>query len=442
MSVLVVCILQSRQVLAQQLAISRELTQKLKPNDSDSENDNMEYKEVIEINKSDDVNPWVNGIKPDKEVKDFVSGFRKYWQEHNQNIVNKDNIEFDDIKKVKETQEDPKVSPEKMKLSKQKKLRRNLKKEKVINIMPVNSTSSTSDWQVTIIKNETKDNDDVEKIFENLENKLSKKIKNKYGKVKEIAKEEKNKLKRIKSKRKMSKMDLTMKPISQKQIIDEALVESTMNMNEDDQEKSVESFQNIKNLNVDENTDVPIDINPNTFMQVETTNLASAIPDISVPDDNEEVFGEQRDLILEAFEDDDIAEDFRKDKQMVVDEDTPKDIDVTLPGWGSWAGTGIKPNKKRLILKMPPAPVRKDQNKGSLIINEKANLKIKPLLVSEVPFPFKTVKDYEASVRGPIGNTFVPERSFKKLIEPNITTKMGAIIEPITKSILMGQKSG
>lgn len=99
-----------------------------------------------------------------------------------------------------------------------------------------------------------------------------------------------------------------------------------------------------------------------------------------------------------------------------------------------------KRKRKRFIIKMPVKIPRRDENKGSLIINEKAQEKIRALQVSEVPFPFKTVKDYEASIRAPIGNTFVPETAFRRYIEPAVKTKMGAIIEPISKNVLIGKK--
>lgn len=183
-------------------------------------------------------------------------------------------------------------------------------------------------------------------------------------------------------------------------------------------------------------------IDPEKFMNPKTTNLDSALPDLMVEEDNAEN-NNQKNIIMEAFEDNDIVQDFSKEKQEDLDKDKPKDIDLNLPGWGSWAGTGINPKKqrkrKRFIVKMPEVLPRRDDNKGTLIINEKAEAKIKPHLVSEIPFPFKTVKDYEASIRAPIGNTFVPELAFRKYIRPAVETKMGTIIEPVTTSILMGK---
>ncbi|KAL7635936.1 UNVERIFIED_CONTAM: hypothetical protein RMT77_013753 [Armadillidium vulgare] len=58
-------------------------------------------------------------------------------------------------------------------------------------------------------------------------------------------------------------------------------------------------------------------------------------------------------------------------------------------------------------------------------------------MVSELPFPFAAVKDFEASIRQPIGRTFVPEVSHKKLIAPPVVQKMGTVIEPMGEECLI-----
>jgi U3 small nucleolar RNA-associated protein 14 len=53
-------------------------------------------------------------------------------------------------------------------------------------------------------------------------------------------------------------------------------------------------------------------------------------------EDDEEIV--QRDIICEAFEDDDIVDDFNKEKRNEIEKDKPKDINLSLPGWGAWGG--------------------------------------------------------------------------------------------------------
>ena len=38
--------------------------------------------------------------------------------------------------------------------------------------------------------------------------------------------------------------------------------------------------------------------------------------------------------------------EFAEDKQATIDAEQPKDIDLTVPGWGSWGGEGIELSKK------------------------------------------------------------------------------------------------
>lgn len=54
--------------------------------------------------------------------------------------------------------------------------------------------------------------------------------------------------------------------------------------------------------------------------------------------------------------------------------------------------------------------------------------------VHDLPFPFKSVKDYETSIRAPIGNTWVPQSAFMKFIQPSVLTRLGSIIEPMSET--------
>lgn len=117
---------------------------------------------------------------------------------------------------------------------------------------------------------------------------------------------------------------------------------------------------------------------------------------------------------------------------------------MRLPGWGNWAGPNIKKSKvkrknKLLILNFPKDAPRKDENKGDVIIFEGSNEKLKEHLVSELPYPFTSVKDFEASIRAPVGRTFVPENAHKRLIQPAVNTKIGKVIKPMTEDVLVKQ---
>lgn len=93
--------------------------------------------------------------------------------------------------------------------------------------------------------------------------------------------------------------------------------------------------------------------------------------------DNDE---QQKNLIAEAFEDDDVITSFQRKKQDEIDKEKPTDINLTLPGWGEWGGTNIKPSKKKqekFVIKGKPAPARKDSKLPHVILNSEANDKLK-----------------------------------------------------------------
>lgn len=110
--------------------------------------------------------------------------------------------------------------------------------------------------------------------------------------------------------------------------------------NETDGNVNVSRLKDILNATVEENT-TTADINPDNFIKPKgVTYLDGELPDIVVADENEET-DNQRNIMMEAFEDDDIAIDFEKEKATEIEKDTPKDIDLNLPGWGSWGGGNI-----------------------------------------------------------------------------------------------------
>lgn len=91
----------------------------------------------------------------------------------------------------------------------------------------------------------------------------------------------------------------------------------------------------------------------------------------------------QKELVARAFANDDVVAEFEDEKMAEIEEDGDKTEDLTLPGWGAWAGAGVKKNKnKKKILKVTKgidADKRKDANLSHVIINEKLNKKVKQI---------------------------------------------------------------
>lgn len=89
-------------------------------------------------------------------------------------------------------------------------------------------------------------------------------------------------------------------------------------------------------------------------------------------------------LVRKAFAgDDDVLEDFDREKNETVVEEGDKVVDNTLPGWGSWTGAGIskkeqKRNQGRFVTKVEGVQQdkRKDAKLERVIINEKRVKKV------------------------------------------------------------------
>nr|XP_019572570.1 PREDICTED: U3 small nucleolar RNA-associated protein 14 homolog A isoform X2 [Rhinolophus sinicus] len=143
---------------------------------------------------------------------------------------------------------------------------------------------------------------------------------------------------------------------------------------------------------------------------------------------------DQKQVIKEAFAGDDVISDFLKEKREAVEASKPKDMDLTLPGWGEWGGMGLKPSTKkrlRFLIKAPEGPPRKDKNLPNVIINEKRNIHAAAHQVRVLPYPFTHHQQFERTIQIPIGSTWNTQRAFQKLTTPKVVTKPGHIIKPL-----------
>lgn len=152
---------------------------------------------------------------------------------------------------------------------------------------------------------------------------------------------------------------------------------------------------------------------------------------------------DQRQLIREAFAGDDVVSDFLKDKRQQEEAGRPKAVDLTLPGWGEWGGTGLRPSRKkrrRFRGKAQPAPLRKDRNLPSVIVSERRNGAAGLHQVSALPYPFENHAQFESTIRCPLGRTWNSERTVQKVTRPRVVTTPGAIIEPMSREELLKER--
>lgn len=144
----------------------------------------------------------------------------------------------------------------------------------------------------------------------------------------------------------------------------------------------------------------------------------------------------QQEVIAEAFAGDNVVADFNEEKKRVAEDEGDKEEDVTLPGWGQWAGVGENPKKKkRKFIKKIKGVVekekRRDKHLQNVIINEKMNKKNLKYHSSSVPFPYENKEQYERSLRMPLGPEWTSQKTHTRFIKPRILTKPGQVIDPL-----------
>lgn len=473
-----------RKDLSEQLQVSRQLTQKINDEESDEEDDKKISKneEQEEDGDYDPFNPWTTVGKKDKNVtkeQEDQTNWRKYWLERNdnekmleeykkllkegeeENVEQEDDVsDKDDHGEANETedtdlQENTKIEKP---MSKSKTLKRK-KPEKKTNGAN-KSQKIENGWVVEEIDPASVKS--IDDIFDAQEDRIREKLQKKL----EIINEKGNKLARNKkSVKKASKehdplknlKDLEFKNSATRPEIDEELKnefegEETLDPKAKLNETLEKSMSNKTETKENKHTaNITDAIDPNKLATVKLKqhgigfgSVSEAMGDVDMADEDDDPNADQQMTIAQAFEDDDIVADFSRDKTK-DSELKDAEIQLSMPGWGSWAGAGISKEKmerrnKRLLLKLAPEEKRKDENKDGVYINEGVNKKLRTHLVSDVPFPFTSLKDYEASIRAPIGRNFVTETAFRLLTRPSVITQKGKVIEPMDESELVKRR--
>ncbi|XP_018392903.1 PREDICTED: U3 small nucleolar RNA-associated protein 14 homolog A-like [Cyphomyrmex costatus] len=514
---------ETRQILTEQLAISKELTQKIRRTNSDeSEEDEENIENVVdkeyEEDKEDEilVNNKVNDIKTESEIENFIKLCQKYYDKKQQTKEGK--IKKDEtlneiiLEKEKETSHIEKsstlqVSDTENELcdnqknsilktntyntkselhgneesSSLRENKRNTKSKLCCNEKNDTSNANTSDAKnefcsseksSTSLKNTNNIKDKIHKKENDKgncksNNKSKSQDKNKTiesKKLKEGHLKRKLNPKKDDVKKKLKTSDKTEKyeekeeenedylpslefeDPKRKPILDSPLEETTSREN-------VHENSNLTKLKTIANTmqepagmSNEIEIDPKKYVNIKPKHLKTQLPDVATAgDEDSEQEEETHRIMSEAFADDDVIEEFRKEKEEEMKKLQPQSIDLSLPGWGSWGGPNIKKSKvarkkSRFILNVPKQMPRKPENQGDVIVFEHENEKLRKHLVKELPYPFTRVKDFEATIRAPISRTFVPMNAHLRLIQPSVKTKLGQVIEPMDENELVKEQ--
>ncbi|KAF8195123.1 Utp14-domain-containing protein [Pholiota molesta] len=146
---------------------------------------------------------------------------------------------------------------------------------------------------------------------------------------------------------------------------------------------------------------------------------------------------EQRDLVALAFAGDNVVQSFEDAKQREIMADAPREVDTTIPGWGSWGGSGVrkappKPSRIKKIAGIDPT-TRADYNKKNIIISEKRDKKAGKYLVKDLPYPYTSKAQFERAMERPLGVEWNTRVAFQRGTLPKVVKKPGVIIDPLEK---------
>ncbi|KAL6568974.1 hypothetical protein OROGR_000699 [Orobanche gracilis] len=149
----------------------------------------------------------------------------------------------------------------------------------------------------------------------------------------------------------------------------------------------------------------------------------------------------QTELIQRAFANDDVEEDFEKDKEAILNEENPEpEKPVLLPGWGQWTHIQqkrglpswmVKEHEMAKKKRMEALKKRKDAHLNN-VISEKLDKKAEKLHTKTLPYPYTSKEVFEQSIRMPIGPEFNPATAVGALNRPEVIKRPGVIIKPIS----------
>lgn len=449
-----------RKELSEQLAISRELTAKRDDPDDDDDDGEEEDEQAAAVQaapvRSEDVfNPWLKrnavataAAEQAAAAADAVGGYRKYWNERNANET-----------AVRQYRQEPAAqaaAAARSASSKTSKTTTTVTGGWLIEDAPVAASGKALRRDAA---------DQLDDLFDGAEDALranvSAKLQSFLQRTGDAGADANGRSRQAKRARKTDASDLSFKSTAKRPQIDEQLEHGSDAEGDDDDadtdadasaaKRAVEELRQMAN----QKTAAPAivapgaDINPDTFMRVVPKHLQTALPEMDGEHDDDDSDGGggggddvKRLTIAEAFEDDDIVANFAQEHDDERTKNEPADIDLTLPGWGSWGGNGIDPQRRRhrtkqLVLKFPKPEQRKAENRGNVIIVDNDNRRLRDHQVAQLPFPFTSVADYEASIRAPLGRDFVPAVAHQLLTKPAVQTQLGAIIAPMHEDMLM-----
>jgi U3 small nucleolar RNA-associated protein 14 len=143
----------------------------------------------------------------------------------------------------------------------------------------------------------------------------------------------------------------------------------------------------------------------------------------------------QSEIVKLAFVNDmeENEEDFVKEKEDVINEEAPKIFETVLPGWGDWAGPGLKVVKTKFntisdYKEGIDYKRRKDFGSSHVIVNE-GNNEVVDKYKTKVPYGY-TKEEYLNKLNMPVSKECNTSRVYRKILNKVVEAKRGENIEP------------
>ncbi|KAG5494554.1 hypothetical protein JIQ42_02164 [Leishmania sp. Namibia] len=178
-----------------------------------------------------------------------------------------------------------------------------------------------------------------------------------------------------------------------------------------------------------------------------TAPLASTAEEsTSVPEEDLRLHQEY--LISRAFAQDDVDEDFVKEKESQVETIMrPEDKNQSLPGWGEWGGEDPELNRRHQEAVLHQATQR--QIEKSFLLKSRADAALEHVIINHdgvelvpnrmtlhmVPRPFSNPQEFARSMRQPMGPEWTSALSFKEGVQPRIEVRQGQSLLPLDLSL-------
>lgn len=154
-------------------------------------------------------------------------------------------------------------------------------------------------------------------------------------------------------------------------------------------------------------------------------------------------------LVQAAFGSGDDTATFGLEKTSLAAAEDTQVTSTALPGWGSWAGSGLTKGERHHASKSLSNPAlvkksadgisadkRRDKKLKDVIISERRNKKGAKYLAPTLPHQFETKAQYERSLRLPIGPEWTTKETFQGMTKPRVLLKKGVVVQPMRRPMV------